>query len=332
MTAAAMCQSCLTAQVQTSVDNDGSDRPFLLCSPCALRLQNRALRPVEWYRLAALHGPFCYLLNDDFYDQAGTAFQNEIPMHASTLFRAPLLDEVREDLSLLIDFALTRWHLSNDLIVAFGRFSTPTLLDALEKLVTMRPTIWVERRCYEIVGHAVGPAGRSWMEARWDAGTRAETIYTYLSSIALCCPPDEVIERAIMAVQTRAGPDRATMALCLARFRSRRVLDWIKAEVRSPVGGSWGLLAACSNFSWPVAVEWLTAGRPLSLVALDALVILRGRRGPHQSQLVAELDPVLGEAPTDDEIVARLLAYQHVDDVPRVANALSSIRRGMDQR
>jgi hypothetical protein len=51
-------------------------------------------------------------------------------------------------------------------------------------------------------------------------------------------------------------------------------LDWIERTIAQPklVAAFWGELAAKSGLTWPRAQRWLTSGRPLSLVALDALI------------------------------------------------------------
>ena len=56
--------------------------------------------------------------------------------------------------------------------------------------------------------------------------------------------------------------------------RHEKVLDWIEKNIHrtTNVGTNWGHLAASSYLSWDRTNKWLTHGRPMSLVALDALL------------------------------------------------------------
>jgi len=72
------CESCQSAPAVLEVaDISDPGRPFRVCSECERRLQALALRPLEWFRLAALHGWGSYLLCDDFYDDDGARMQLE---------------------------------------------------------------------------------------------------------------------------------------------------------------------------------------------------------------------------------------------------------------
>jgi len=316
------CQACLTTSVAREVDSGFDGRPFRVCSACAVRLENLALRPLEWYRLAALHGPATYLLHDDFYDDDGKAYYNKIPIKHANLFPAPRLDNAARQLDTLFDYAVTRWHLNEEILAEFRRFTSETMLAAMSRITEMRPIPWIECRCYQIAARVLGHSANDWIEARWAAGTKQETLFHFLEAAAACSTAPDVIPRAIAAVERVNSRDLSTSALALARFRSPLVLDWIESQVRSPVSDRWGWLAACSNFSWPVAIRWLDSRRPLSLVALDALV---RALCPAPSERIPELVGSLGEAPSSDIILKHLQEYAVSDPAPRVVACVKRI-------
>lgn len=67
-----ICQACRRHPVETVLDNEQPDQPYRLCLACARRIEMLSLRPLEWFNLAAIHGPAKYLLHDDFYYDSGT--------------------------------------------------------------------------------------------------------------------------------------------------------------------------------------------------------------------------------------------------------------------
>ena len=106
------------------------------------------------------------------------------------------------------------------------------------------------------------------------------------------------------------------------------VLDWVEqnADRVKNVTQDWGHLSASSNFSWKRAEKWLEIGRPLSLIALDAIMFCttRGER-LNQSLWMRELNPKLTDKPKLDRIANGLKQYIEKDSVPRTKNAVSRI-------
>jgi hypothetical protein len=74
--------------------------------------------------------------------------------------------------------------------------------------------------------------------------------------------------------QQRTGAEDAANAL--EHCRTPAALDWIERTIAQPklAAPFWGELAAKSVLPWPRAQQWLALGRPLSLVALDALQVI----------------------------------------------------------
>ncbi len=102
--------------------------------------------------------------------------------------------------------------------------------------------------------------------------------------------------------------------------RDESNLDWIEQNTHRihNVSLSWGHLAAVSYFNWNRAEKWLLKGRPLSLVAIDALVFCttNGER-LNQSLMMRELNPRLADNPNSAVVATSLQKYLLSDNVPR---------------
>jgi len=116
--------------------------------------------------------------------------------------------------------------------------------------------------------------------------------------------------------------------LALNFIRSDKTLNWIETSAHriKSVGGNWGHLAAISYFNWDRAEKWLSLGRPLSLVALDALIFCttNGER-LNQSLLLRKLNPRLIDNPRPDIVANRLQKYLLTDNVHRTRTSVDSI-------
>ncbi|MDE5944080.1 MAG: hypothetical protein K2G93_00625 [Rikenella sp.] len=115
----------------------------------------------------------------------------------------------------------------------------------------------------------------------------------------------------------------------LCYLRNEKTLDWMEhyaADKIQTVSPSYGHLAALSHFDWARCLRWLRTGRPLSLIALDALYSCTLRDYAGQSPLLSELQPRMVDLPTDPtEIEAVLRAYQEQDNVTRVRHTVDRI-------
>ena len=85
--------------------------------------------------------------------------------------------------------------------------------------------------------------------------------------------PDDAYEMIVAEIKTRSNRRLPAVIGPLNHFRREQTLDLM--EVLAPrienVSENWGHLAAASRFTWARAAAWLRRGRPLSLIALDAL-------------------------------------------------------------
>lgn len=111
-------------------------------------------------------------------------------------------------------------------------------------------------------------------------------------------------------------------------LRHEKTLDWIEGSAGRiiNVNINWGHLAAASHFSWEKAAQWLNRGRPLSLIALDALLFCTtcGER-LNQSPWMQENRPTLIDNPKPDIVARKLQEYLKIDNVPRTRLTIEKI-------
>ena len=314
------CEAChLTGGLVEVPASDGP--PFQVCAACADRLRSLSLRPVEWFNLAVLHGPLEAYLHDDFYDDDGTALAPKQPVVDAGRWPAPTLDEAaRAGLEPLLDFALSRFTLRAPELDALRRWPAQALLDAMRRREAAGPDR-VEWVMYELCGLVVGPPAASWIRQAWP--TRHDAFWSVLvPAVAACLPKDEGVELVLAALDAEYGDDLGR-ASWMSSFGDGRVLDWMERRVRAPGTGGWGSLAAYSGMTWARAESWLGRGRPLSLVALDALLDCTH----HGDQRRARRPMPLLEPGPRERMVEVLRRYAERDPVPRVRAAVDAIIR-----
>lgn len=314
------CQSCLTSSVAREIAENAGGSVYRLCAECARRLEALALRPLEWYRLAALHGPFAFYLHEDFYDQDGVALQPKQDVESTRALPVPSLHAVADDLDRLLEYVLTRWTLNEGSVSALCAHPPGATVARLEKLVGGGPAPWVESRCYEIAAQALGANAASWIETRWTC-LGPSTEFAFFKAAASCLPHEAALPRALTWFEGQDEKELPRRAMALGYFKSARVLDWLEVTAKSPHSDAWGRLAACSDLSWPRLLRWLDAGRPLSLVGLDALLILA--MPPSRQPMLSTAS--LSLAPDQPELVRKLREYEARDPAPRVTRIVEAI-------
>lgn len=92
------------------------------------------------------------------------------------------------------------------------------------------------------------------------------------------------------------------------------------------ISQTWGQLAASSHFTWERAEKWLEVGRPLSLIALDALIFCTTKNERlNQSLWMRELNPTLKDNIKIECIAEKISEYKQKDNVARVKFAVNKI-------
>lgn len=305
----AICHSCRRAR---SVPVTGG---LPVCPDCQRRLDDRNLRPREWWNLASIHGWWQYELFDDFYSDEGVAAYPRRPVVDPEAY--PLPDLASLDAHNLVGHAMTRWWLRERDLPALRACAPALLLTAMRERLAQNPHPKAASVVFEVCAQTLGTAAADFLREHWSRADGA--LVAAVHAAVSCLPHDEAIDRALAAVD--AAPVPADAMNALTWLQSERVLDWIERTIAEPLTDRWGTLASYSALSWRRVVAWLEAGRPLSLVALDALTAPRRSPAPAFQDLRRSLvDP-----PPRDEYVRVLEDYRARDDVLRVRRAVAAL-------
>lgn len=319
------CESCNIREIEAEAYADEVQNPFRLCIPCRDRLINRALRPSEFFNLTAIHG-HNYYLHDDFYDyDTGEATQPEIEVIDAGIFPFPDFEQIKNDLSSLIDFSFVQYFTEDFVINELQKFDKLEVLKRLKEKVSYNRAI--NYKAYEITGKVVGKLAEEWIKSEW-SNRQENELQIFAEPLAKCLDFEEAFE--ILTKVLESGDDKflSENVSALLYLQNEKTLDWIEkvCERIKNISSNWGQLAASSNFSWDRANKWLTIGRPLSLIALDSLIYCTtiGER-LNQSIWLRELNPRLVDNPRPESIANGLRDYLTVDSVPRTKNAIEAI-------
>lgn len=319
------CESCRTKPVEISEPPDEGLQPYRLCTECNERLINYALRPLEFFNLAAIHG-HGYYLHDDFYDyDTGEATQPEIDVEETEKFPFPDLQAVKTDLEKLVDYACVQYFTSEEAIELLKRFDKKAVFEYISFKVDYNRSI--NYKAYEIAAKVLGSYADDWIRQQWNKRKENELLI-FAHALAACLPFDEAFSIMTKEVEQSADTLFADNSSALLYFQSNRTLQWIeeiKDRIKN-VSSTWGVLAAASKFDWQTAERWLDEGRPLSLIALDALIYCTttGER-LNQALWLREHPPTLMNAPKPEMIANKLTAYLEKDSVPRTKSAVRQI-------
>jgi len=316
------CEACHDALIECIIDSDEPEQPYRLCQQCAHRLVTLSLRPLEWFRLAAIHGPSQFHLHDDFYFFNGIAQAPREEVLAPELFPAPILEQAAENLNTLIDYAMTRQHLAleEDVLDALRQRNKQLLLGTLQKRVAKTFTAEIESQAYEICANVIGKEAEHWIRSRWNV-YRSEAFFALAAASAACLPFSEGFIRVVQELEKMSQKELRTCCSVLGFFRTEKTLNWLETHVSPPIMDPWGRLAAVSNLSWTRVANWLDQGRPLSLVALDALKAC----WRYDTLLLHKFAPKLLEPDTQEKMTAKLQQYAATDPVPRVRQNVTAI-------
>lgn len=334
-----MCEACRERLAAEKIESEDPERPYSTCRECSERLLARSLRPLEWLNLLQVHPADHLLLSCDVYLQE--SFQNSVPWSRHVNVRpnlpdiehvpadempAPSFDEAARTVPTLIDYCVTRWPLGAAEFEAFKAFSATKILDAFQNgAYANRPRILAVclRACANVLG---GTAG-TWVREQYFRAFRdqfravssvswTEATDAWVEAAACCLPKPEGLQMVFDALQGLTGDRLDGRIAALQSFRSPHVLDWI--EINAPqknVLPVWGALAALSGMSWSRVQDWLSRGRPLSLIALSALCACI-----HSQGNASVFEASLKECPDRSVIPPAVEEYLATDSAVRVAN------------
>lgn len=315
-----LCEACQKNEMNVVEASDEPKQPYQLCRQCHERLLTYSLRPIEWYNLAVLHSSKQFLLHDDFYGEDGQAFQLEEDVVITKSEKAPTLQAVRRDLVSLLDFSITRWFLEDDVIDALKQHDQQRILDAVQRRFDQTHHVEVKSRMLEITADVLGTSAAGWVRELLDQADE-EFLYPLSWAAASSLPVDEGLQRTLDKLKSVSEKELPLEAfICLHRFRSNKILDWMESNC-THFHDQWGSLAAVSYPTWERMKSWLNKGRPFSLIALDTMAnCAKGNR----PALVEQYSPKILK--TDKNEVEKILnEYYQKDHVPRVKMKVSKI-------
>jgi hypothetical protein len=127
--------------------------------------------------------------------------------------------------------------------------------------------------------------------------------------------------------------ERVRCASALLEFDCKeRILDWIEATLsaQDPITPDWGPLAALAGITWERVTRWLDRGKPLGLVALDAM---NACRDDDSSAVIRLRDgrPKLRQPVDLATMRARLRWYAAADASPRTQRLVSEIDQHLEE-
>lgn len=280
----------------------------------------RTLRPVEWYNLAKRHSWSQYLLHDDFYDEDGTASQPENEVVDTDSYSSPRLPEVASDPERLLDYSITRWYLDDATKDAWQSISPGAVLPAISTRFNSTGNQYIRSSCLEVAALTLGEDGADFVRYCWGEYPSVDLVSLAQASAA-CLPFREGFTRVCDVLSDLEDPQKRDSMFALSYFRSAEALDWIERAVSEPITESWGYLAAASDLDWPRIEAWFGTGRPLSLVAIDALrAIVRP-----MTLFLREHSPTLRDQPPPERFLLVLTEYMKHDPVPRVEQRIQGL-------
>jgi len=326
-----LCQSCQKNEVEVIETCDNEEFPYKVCKPCHHRLLNKALRPLEFFNIKAKHGE-SYLLHDDFYDENGIADQPYIEVIENSSLSFPKLSEIKNDLEKVVDYAIMQYWLDDEVVQILLKFDKQLVLNSLDKRINENRNL--DYKIYPIIAKVLRGFADDWVRKKWELHTEID-FTLYAEMLANCLPLEEGYGYLTKELDKISSPSKLNESLyCLIYLQTEKSLDWIEHNIyrMQSLSGSWGLVASASKFSWNKTKEWLDAGRPLSLIAIDALSNLTSNEEDKTGAIWLRENPQRLLEPDSVENMNKFLeSYLQKDNVPRTRNWISYITRNWDK-
>ena len=324
------CECCGLNKVHISEPSSEPGYFFKLCNSCFSSLTNHALRPREFFNLATIHSIDNPYLDDDFYDwETGKALQPSKKITNANKFPFPFMDALKDDYKNLIDLACIQFEIDSEIVTLLKKIEKKKILEYLDFKVVYNRSI--NYYAYKIAARVLGNSAEEWMREQWIAHKPGE-LFVFAEALNACLPFGNAFEIITNELQEGGDSEMAKNISVLCYFESSATLRWIESiKYRiTNIGIDWGVVAAASKFDWATTKRWLVIGRPLSLIALDALIFCT-TKGNKQNQSIwlIKHPPILNDQPSMKEISASLNEYLVRDNVPRTKNAVKKIMENL---
>ena len=135
--------------------------------------------------------------------------------------------------------------------------------------------------------------------------------------------PSVTLAWLVSVLESQSPALRSSNSHLVAYTGCSEAIDWLEANVASPVTTHWGQGAALLGTPWPRVKTWLTFGGPQQMMALDTLIAYRAP-APNMAPLAQIASPVLPEAPELSEYQATLNAIVAEASTPRIRKSVES--------
>ncbi|MBK9248782.1 MAG: hypothetical protein IPM69_11860 [Ignavibacteria bacterium] len=269
---------------------------------------------------------------DSLYDEEYEEILNLDGKIVSTeTLRLADFEVIKNDLKTLIDLAFVTYTPDFEVIMYLKYFDKIEVFKRTVEMVTHNPNLVY--KSYRIMGKVVGKVAGEWLKEQWEK-CKDRDLRFFAEPLIECLDFDEAFEIITMDIERsdigNVGPEIEE----LLHFKNEKVLDWIESvsERITIIKTLWGHLAAGSNFSWERAENWLNSGRPLSLIALDALIHCTTiHRRTDRFYYIQPKRYILTDHPSYERVANRLHEFLLHDDVPRSSYTVKSILENMSQ-
>lgn len=219
---------------------------------------------------------------------------------------------------------MTRWSFDNNLENVWRSHAPADVLRVITRRFADANNAGILSVLLDVAS-TLDRAGEPFVREAWLSYPERVELPSLAMASSRCLEHREGFDRVTKALSGCEGHKKRDQMYVLSYFQSPETLDWIEQNAFSPIMEDWGRLAAASEFNWPHARKWLESGRPLNLIALDALAeIIRP-----QSPLLQKLSPRLHQPPDFETFGGVLAANVQRDSVPRVKMATEFILKNV---
>ncbi|WP_256081368.1 hypothetical protein [Massilia sp. YIM B04103] len=152
----------------------------------------------------------------------------------------------------------------------------------------------------------------------------ARALHAPYSTVLATQAPDDAFRWISAVLSAQSSNLRSSNSHLVAYTGSDLALDWLEANVSSPVASQWGRGAALLGAPWPRVAAWLKSGGPLMLMGLDTLVAYRNP-APNMAPLAQIAAPVLSQAPSHSEFNEAVLDVLKAGSTPRIKSSVDAV-------
>ena len=201
------------------------------------------------------------------------------------------------------------------------------LLAAIDKSYDPE-SVAVQENIFRVCKDVLGDSAEPWLRESRHLAVQNFAFGAYCSALNACIP-DGGFEIATCKLRNEQAHQLAYFAHDLLEFDDRsKIIDWIEKTLVSnglSVKTEWGQLAALAGIPWRTITRWLSHGKPLNLVALDAIVAWLTGSVDFRRAWLNRLTPMVIDAPERSEIRRRVVDHAEREATPRIEKTAGKI-------